>query len=102
MSNRQVYPGPLSSRSIRDINSLVMQLPPLTRPPALKQDATIGIIAPSKWAKPEDLNAATAALESAGYSIIHGSTNNVRSTPFGGTPKERADEIHQFFADLGA
>ena len=74
-------------------------LPPLIKPPALKQGAAIGVIAPSKWSPPDDLAAGKAVLEAAGYRVIIGATNAPLDTPFAGTPQQRAQDLHTFFTD---
>ena len=74
-------------------------LPPLIKPPALTSGATIGLVALSEWSPPEDVAAGKAVLKDAGYQVVIGDTNKILETPFAGTPQERADELHAFFAD---
>ncbi|MFB0515569.1 MAG: hypothetical protein ACETWG_03070 [Candidatus Neomarinimicrobiota bacterium] len=48
---------------------------PRIKPKALPPVGTIGIVSPSKWAEPEQLDEAGKVLEAAGYRLIWGETN---------------------------
>ena len=71
----------------------------MIKPPALKQNATIGIVSPSSWMKESDLKVAVSVFENKGYKLILGESVFLKNNTYAGNPQERADDINGMFAN---
>jgi len=71
----------------------------MIKPPALKHNATIGIVSPSSWMKESDLKVAVSVFENKGYKLILGESVCLKNNTYAGNPKERADDINGMFAN---
>ena len=73
---------------------------PLLRPSAVASSATISVIAPASFAKPERVDGGLAQLRSLGFTPQLG-TNTLERGPhfFAGTPAQRLSDLHFAFAD---
>jgi muramoyltetrapeptide carboxypeptidase len=73
----------------------------LIKPPALRQGGTIGVVAPS-WCGPglfpHRVERGRRYLESLGYRVEVGPNATGRRGYLSGTPEERVEDIHGFFA----
>lgn len=69
------------------------------RPEALKDNARIGIVAPSYWMDESQIRKACVPFTEAGFSLVHGFSTLLRYNAYAGTPEERAEDINRFFAD---
>ena len=71
----------------------------MIKPPALKKNATIGIVSPSSWMKESDLKVAVSIFENKGYKLILGESVFLKNNTYAGNPQERADDINGMFAN---
>ncbi|MGY8788516.1 MAG: S66 peptidase family protein [Fidelibacterota bacterium] len=71
----------------------------MIKPPALKHNATIGIVSPSSWMKESDLKVAVSVFENKGYKLILGESVFLKNNTYAGNPQERADDINGMFAN---
>ena len=71
----------------------------MIKPPALKHNATIGIVSPSSWMKESDLKVAVSVFENKGYKMILGESVFLKNNTYAGNPQERADDINGMFAN---
>ena len=71
----------------------------MIKPPALKPNATIGIVSPSSWMKKSDLKTAISVFEDKGYHIVIGESVYLRENTYAGKPQERANDINTMFAN---
>ncbi len=72
---------------------------PIKRPAALQPGDLVRVVAPSSPFRREDLDAGIAALESWGLRVrVRGDIEEKRAY-LAGTPRRRADELHEAFAD---
>ena len=71
----------------------------MIKPPALKLNATIGILSPSSWMNESDLKLAIAVFEEKGYHLVLGESVFMKDNTFAGTPKQRANDINGMFAN---
>ncbi len=71
----------------------------MIKPPALKPNATIGILSPSSWMNESDLKLAIAVFEEKGYHLVLGESVFLKDHTFAGTPKQRANDINGMFAN---
>ena len=76
----------------------------MIKPPALKSNATIGILSPSSWMNESDLKLAITVFEEKGYHLVLGKSVFLKNHTFAGTPEQRANDINNMFAnpDIGA
>ena len=76
----------------------------MIKPPALKSNATIGILSPSSWMNESDLKLAITVFEEKGYHLVLGESVFLKDHTFAGTPEQRANDINNMFAnpDIGA
>ena len=76
----------------------------MIKPPALKSNATIGILSPSSWMNESDLKLAITVFEEKGYHLVLGESVFLKDHTFAGTPEQRANDINSMFAnpDIGA
>ena len=71
----------------------------MIKPRQLKQNSKIGIVSPSYWLNEDDLIKTTRYYSDMGYRIKLGSSNQLKSGPFAGSPEKRAEDINAMFAD---
>ncbi len=71
----------------------------MIKPPALKPNATIGILSPSSWMNESDLKLAIVVFEEKGYHLVLGESVFLKDHTFAGTPKQRANDINGMFAN---
>ena len=71
----------------------------MIKPPALKPNATIGIVSPSSWLNEPDLKTAVSVFENKGYKLFLGESVFLKEFTYAGTPQERADDINNMFAN---
>ncbi len=71
----------------------------MIKPPALKHNATIGIVSPSSWMNESDLRIAVSVFENKGYKLVLGESVFLRDNTYSGNPQERADDINGMFAN---
>ena len=71
----------------------------MIKPRQLKKNSKIGIVSPSYWLNEDDLIKTTRYYSDMGYRIKLGSSNQLKSGPFAGSPEERAEDINAMFAD---
>ena len=71
----------------------------MIKPTALKPNATIGILSPSSWMNESDLKLAIAVFEEKGYHLVLGESVFLKDHTFAGTPKQRANDINNMFAN---
>ncbi len=71
----------------------------MTSPLPLKEGDKIGIIAPSRKIKPEDLSEFTKFITSWGYQVVFGRNLFSQHNQFGGTDEERADDFKQMISN---
>jgi len=71
----------------------------MIKPPALKPNATIGILSPSSWMNESDLKLAIAVFEEKGYHLVLGESVFLKDHTFAGTPEQRANDINSMFAN---
>ena len=71
----------------------------MIKPPALKPNATIGILSPSSWMNESDLKLAIAVFEEKGYHLVLGKSIYLKDNTFAGTPEQRANDINGMFAN---
>lgn len=68
-------------------------------PPALKQGDKIGVIAPSSTCEMELLEPGLAFLKDNGFEVVLHPQTNCEHGQFSGTPEEKLDALHEYFAD---
>jgi muramoyltetrapeptide carboxypeptidase len=71
----------------------------MIKPPALKSNATIGILSPSSWMNESDLKLAITVFEEKGYHLVLGESVFLKDHTFAGTPEQRANDINSMFAN---
>ena len=71
----------------------------MIKPPALKLNATIGILSPSSWMNESDLKLAIAVFEEKGYHLVLSESVFLKDNTFAGTPEQRANDINGMFAN---
>ena len=71
----------------------------MIKPSALKPNATIGIVSPSSWLNEPDLKTAVSVFENKGYKLVLGESVFLKEFTYAGTPRERADDINNMFAN---
>ncbi len=71
----------------------------MIKPPALKSNATIGIVSPSSWMNKSDLKLAITVFEEKGYHLVLGENVFLKNHTFAGTPEQRANDINGMFAN---
>ena len=71
----------------------------MIKPPALKLNATIGILSPSSWMNESDLKLAIAVFEEKGYHLVLSESVFLKNNTFAGTPEQRANDINGMFAN---
>jgi len=71
----------------------------MIKPSALKPNATIGIVSPSSWLNEPDLKTAVSVFEDKGYKLVLGESVFLKEFTYAGTPRERADDINNMFAN---
>lgn len=71
----------------------------MIKPPALKPNATIGIVSPSSWMNESDLKTAVSVFEKKGYKLVLGKSVYLRHNTYSGTPQQRADDINAMFCN---
>ena len=71
----------------------------MIKPPALKSNATIGILSPSSWMNESDLKLAITVFEEKGYHLVLGESVFLKDHTFAGTPEQRANDINNMFAN---
>lgn len=71
----------------------------MIHPPPLKPNDTIGIIAPSSAYDVESLQPSIKLLEAQGYRIIFHPQTSLKHGQMAGTPEDKVNAIHDYFAD---
>ena len=71
----------------------------MIKPPALKPNATIGILSPSSWMSESDLKKAVSVFENKGYNLVLGESIFLMDNTYAGTPEQRANDINGMFAN---
>ncbi|MGB1077590.1 MAG: S66 peptidase family protein [Bdellovibrionales bacterium] len=71
----------------------------MQKPPAFKKGDTIGIVAISRWIKPEELEKAKSAWESLGYKVKIHPNNFSHHHEWGGDYQERAKALTEYWND---
>ena len=71
----------------------------MIKPPALKSNATIGILSHSSWMNESDLKLAITVFEEKGYHLVLGESVFLKDHTFAGTPEQRANDINSMFAN---
>ena len=71
----------------------------MIKPPALKPNATIGIVSPSSWMDESDLKIAISVFENKGYHILLGESVFSKDNTYAGTAEIRANDINGMFAN---
>lgn len=69
------------------------------KPKRLQPGDRIGIVSPSYWMPEENLRSAVNYLESIGFNLVLGDSNQLRNNIYAGTPQQRADDLMSMFAD---
>lgn len=67
-------------------------------PPALPSGGRIGVVAPSSAVLQDRLELGVAALRAMGFDVVMGAHALERDGHHAGTPKARADDLHEMFA----
>jgi muramoyltetrapeptide carboxypeptidase len=70
------------------------------RPPILKRGDLVGIAAPARWVRPEDISVFVNILEEEGYEIRIGKVHR-RFNQFAGNDSERLADLQSMFNDPG-
>jgi len=74
--------------------------PHLLKPPAVAKSASVSVVAPASFAKPDRVEAGLKALRALGSAPQPGEHSHLRGPLFfAGTPRQRLDDLHQAFAD---
>jgi len=60
----------------------------MIKPPALKQNATIGIVSPSSWMDESDLKIAISVFENKGYHMLLGESVFLKDNTYAGKPEK--------------
>ena len=71
----------------------------MIKPQALQKNSTIGILSPSYWLDRETLSITSKYFTDLGYRLKLGKSNELKWGPFAGLPEQRADDIHEMFAN---
>ena len=71
----------------------------MIKPPALKPNATIGIVSPSSWMDESDLKIAISVFENKGYHMLLGESVFSKDNTYAGTAEIRANDINGMFAN---
>ena len=71
----------------------------MIKPQALQKNSTIGILSPSYWLDREILTITSKYFTDLGYRLKFGKSNELKWGPFAGLPEQRADDIHEMFAN---
>lgn len=71
----------------------------MKKPNALRLGDTVGLVAPSRWAPPEWIEAYKNLLQSKGYSVKLSPQLTMRAGQLGGSDEERVKAIHDMFID---
>ena len=71
----------------------------MTTPPPLEEGDTIGIVAPARSIKPEEVEPAICMIESWGLWVVVGQNLYKTHHQFAGTDQERADDLQQMLDD---
>ena len=72
---------------------------PIIIPTSLKAGDRIGITSPAGWISKEDIDVAIITLKSWGFDVVIGNTIGKRNFTFGGTDKERKDDLQAMLDD---
>lgn len=65
----------------------------MTTPPFLKKGDKIGIVAPARWVKPEEIEPALTVFESWGLEVVRGENLYKQHQQFAGTDEQRATDM---------
>ena len=68
-------------------------------PPLLKQDGTIGIVAPSRWPEPAWIKTGRTLLEKRGYKVVVHPQCSLKKGELAGGDQQRADALMDMFTD---
>ncbi len=68
-------------------------------PPPLPKGGTVGLVSPSKWAKPERIEIFVQKLRARGYQVVVPDQNYKKFHQFAGMEAERIEALHQMFVD---
>ncbi len=72
----------------------------LLKPPAVRLDAGVGVVAPASFARPDRVDEGTQALRSLGFSLKPGEFAHMRGPLFfAGTEDQRLADLHSAFAN---
>jgi muramoyltetrapeptide carboxypeptidase len=71
----------------------------MIQPPKLTSGATLGIVSPSWWLKPEILEQSAALFTARGYRLVMGKTTRLKDHQFAGSPQARAADLMAMFTD---
>ena len=74
-------------------------MPPVFFPPALRRNASIGIVSPARWPEPEWLEKCTTVLEHHGYRVIIHPQNYLKDGQLAGSDEDRAAAVMELFED---
>ena len=78
-----------------------MSAPRLLKPPAVAVGASVSVVAPASFAKPDRVEAGLKALRAMGFAPRPGEHSHLRGPLFfAGTARQRLDDIHQAFANV--
>ncbi len=100
--NRKAFVAALTALSTAPLSVLAQRYTLDTVPvkmPVLKSGDTIGVTCPAGFITAEDIAPGVAILEQWGFKVLVGSTVGKKDNTFGGTDKERADDLQRMLDD---